>query len=445
MGLPDIRSGTDGAARRFAWMTNLAASAKSVSMDAPAPQIEARQADTPPIGFREFVALIAALMALTALGIDSMLPALPDIARALGVTEENQRQYVISVFLIGFGVAQLVHGPLADRYGRKPVLGAALAAYVVANVVAAFSGSFVLLLVARFVAGTAIAASRVVTVALVRDCYSGRAMARVMSLAFIVFMAAPILAPLFGQGILLVGDWRTIFWGIAGVSAAILAWFWWRMPETQHPDDRHELSVARLASGYRTALTDRCSLGYTLASTALMGGLYGYINSVQQILADVFHRPDLLVPVFAATAGTMAVANLFNSQIVVRVGTRRISHTAIILLILLAGAHLGIAVMGLESLWSFAVLQALMMACFGLATSNFGAMAMEKMGHIAGTASSVQGFLTVTGGALIGALIGQSFDGTTVPLYVGFFCAGIVALGVVAVTERGQLFRPALA
>ncbi|MGH6617266.1 multidrug effflux MFS transporter [Sphingomonas sp.] len=411
-------------------------------MDATQPGPETRQHDTPPLGFREFVALIAALMALTALGIDSMLPALPAIGRSLDIVTDNERQFVITVFLIGFGVAQLVHGPLADRYGRKPVLGAALAAYVIANVVAAYSGSFMLLLIARFVGGTAIAASRVVTIALVRDCYSGRAMARVMSLAFIVFMAAPVIAPTFGQGVLLVGSWRLIFWGIAAVSAAILLWFWWRMPETLHEEDRMPLSAGRLFDGFRLAITDRWSIGYTLASTALLGGLYGYINSIQQILFDTFHRPDLLVIVFAVTAGTMAVANLLNSRIVMRVGTRRISHTALTVLILLAGTHLAIAWAGYESLWSFAVLQALMMGCFGLATANFGAMAMENMGHIAGTASSVQGFITVTAGALIGALIGQSFDGTTVPLYLGFFTAGLVALVIVAIVERGRLFRP---
>ena len=401
-----------------------------------------RPGDTPPLGFREFVALIAGLMALTALGIDSMLPALPAIGVSLNIATDNERQFVITAFLIGFGVAQLVHGPLADRYGRKPVLGIALAAYVVANVVAAFSGSFHLLLIARFVAGCAIASSRVVTVALVRDCYSGREMARVMSLAFIVFMAAPIIAPTFGELILVFGHWREIFWGIAAVSAAILIWFWIRMPETQHPEDKLPLSPARLIAGYRQALTDRWSVGYTLASAVLLGGLYGYINSIQQILADVFHRPDLLVPVFAGTAGTMAVANLLNARIVVRVGTRRISHTALAALIVLAGAHLLIAWSGYETLWGFAVLQALMMGCFGLAMANFGAMSMENMGHIAGTASSVQGFTTVTAGAVLGAVIGQSFDGSTVPLYLGFFGAGLIALVIVAIIERGRLFRP---
>lgn len=397
--------------------------------------------DTAPLGFAEFVALVAALMALTALGIDAMLPALPAIAASLHVATENDRQLVISAFLLGFGVAQLVHGPLADRYGRKPVLALALLAYVLANAIAAYSGSFALLLVARFVGGTAIAASRVVTVALVRDCFSGRAMAQVMSLAFMAFMAAPILAPGFGQAVLLVASWRWIFGGIALVSALVLLWFVWRMPETLDPADRLPLSPARIARGWWLALTDRWSLGYTLATTALMGPLYGFINSVQQIVSEVLGAGHLLVFVFAGSALTMAAANLMNARIVMAVGMRRISHTALVTLIGVSAVHLAIAVSGHESLLSFVILQSIAMGCFGLATANFGAMAMENMGAIAGTASSVQGFLSVTAGAVLGAIIGRAFNGSTVPLYVGFLAAVLVALAIVLVVERGRLFR----
>ncbi len=397
---------------------------------------------TAPLGFVEFVALVASLMALTALGIDAMLPALPAIGTGLNVATDNERQFVISVFLMGFGLAQLVHGPLADRFGRKPVLIVALTAYVIANLIAAFSSSFMLLLVARFVGGMSIAASRVVTVALVRDCYSGRAMARVMSLAFMVFMAAPVLAPSFGELILLFGSWRLIFVMIAVISGGILAWFIVRMPETLAVAGRQPLSVARLASGWRAALTDRCSIGYTLATTALMGALYGFINSVQQIVESLTHDPRLLVPVFIGIASTMALANLINSRLVTGIGTRRISHSAVAALIVVSGVHLLIAQFGGETIWTFAILQALAMGCFGLATANFSSMAMENMGAIAGTASSVQGFITVTAGAILGALIGQSFDGTTIPLYTAFLAAGIVSLGIVAIVERGRLFHP---
>lgn len=396
-----------------------------------------------PIGFAEFVALVAALMALGALGIDAMLPALPAIGEALGVADANARQFVVTAFLLGFGVAQLVHGPLADRFGRRTLLIWALSAYVVANVAAAMAGSFALLLVARVVGGAAIAATRVACVALVRDCYHGRAMARVMSIAFIVFMIVPVLAPSLGQAVLLAGDWRDIFWGIAGVTLAILAWFAVRMPETLDPANRQPISPAQIAAGWRATFVDRKSLGYTLASTAMMGALYGYLNSVQQVMFDTFHRPALLAVVFATTAATMAIANLFNARLVMRIGSQRISHAAVMVLIAASAAHLAVALSGFETLATFAVLQAVVMACFGLATSNFSAMAMENMGGLAGTASSVQGFASITLGTIIGAGIGQAFDGTTAPMSAGFLTAGLCALALVLATERGRLFRAA--
>lgn len=395
-----------------------------------------------PIPFREFVALAAALMALTALGIDSMLPALPAIGETFGIARDNDRQYVVIAFLVGFAVAQLAHGPLADRFGRRPVLGWALAVAVVTNLAAAIAPSFELLLAARFASGMAVAGARVVTVALVRDCFSGRAMARVMSLVFVVFMAAPVLAPAFGQIVLLFAPWRWIFVGIAVVAGALMAWFLIRMPETLKEADRTPLSPARLGRGYAFFARDRMAVGYTIAAALLSGGLFGFISSIQQIMADVFGRPQLLTVVFACVAGTMAIANFVNSRIVMRFGTRLLSHSALAGLIVLAALHLLVAWAGGEHLAVFIVLQALMMACFGLSTSNFSAMAMENMGHIAGTASSVQGFIATMGGAVIGGVIGQAFNGTTVPLYAGFLVCGLAALAVVFVAERGRLFRP---
>lgn len=407
------------------------------------PDLPAENGNSAPIGFAEFVALIAALMALTALGIDSMLPALPAIGAALDVSTENRRQFIITAFMIGFAFAMLIYGPMTDRFGRRPVLVVALAGYVLTNLLAAISGSFVLLLAARVASGAMVAGARTVTVALVRDCYSGRAMARVMSLAFIVFMIVPVLAPTFGQLILFIANWRWIFGGIALCSGVVLIWFLARMPETLAVEDRRPLELGLLANGARQVVRDRYAVGYTLAATALQGGLFGFIGSVQQIVFDVFKVPNLLALVFASVAGTMAVGSFVNSRIVMKLGTRLISHSALLGFIAIAGLHLAVSLSGVETLANFIVVQALMMACFGLATSNFSAMAMENMGEIAGTAASLQGFTATLGAALIGAYIGQNYNGTTVPLYIGFTSMGLLALVVVLIAERGRLFRPA--
>lgn len=394
-----------------------------------------------PIPFREFVALVAAMMALTALSIDSMLPALPAIGKSLQVAEPNEWQFVITAFMLGFGGGQLFLGPLSDRFGRRKVLTAGMIVAVIANVACALAASFPLLLAARFVSGLGLAAARVVTIAVVRDCFAGRAMARVMSLAFMVFMIVPVLAPTFGQLLLLVGPWRWIFAGIGTIALLVLAWFLVRLPETLPIERRVPIHPQRLISAWKTVLSNRYSVGYTLAALLLQGGMFGFLGSVQQIVFDVFDRPTWLPGVFAGIASTMAAASFFNSRIVMALGTRLISHAALVAFTAIAALHLLVAWMEVETFWTFIVLQALMMGCFGLCGANFSSMAMEQMGDIAGTAASLQGFAAVIGGALLGAGIGLAFDGTTVPLYLGFLSVGLISLLIVWLTEHRRLFQ----
>lgn len=392
-------------------------------------------------GFPEFVALIAMMMALNALAIDSMLPALPAIGDALGVVSENSRQWVITAYLLGFGVTQIIYGPLADRFGRKPVLMVGLGLYVLFSVLAAFSPTFELLIAARVGTGVGAAALRVLAVSIVRDRYSGRTMARVMSLSFLVFLGVPILAPTLGQAILTVAPWPWVFGVLALGGAAFATWAAIRLPETLHPEDRMPIQVGRIASAFRQALTNRQSIGYTLAITAISGALFGFINSSQQIFFDVFHEPQLFTAVFALVAGGIAVASLLNARLVERLGSRLISHTALLGFIAMSSIHAAVALTGHETIWTFAILQALTMFCFGFIAGNFGSMAMEPMGHIAGTASSAQGFISTTFGASLGFLIGQQFNGSAAPMTIGFVSLGLSALVCVLFAERGRLFR----
>ena len=391
-------------------------------------------------GFPEFVALIAMMMALNALAIDSMLPALPAIGDALGVVSENSRQWVITAYLLGFGVTQIIYGPLADRFGRKPVLMVGLGLYVLFSVLAAFSPTFELLIAARVGTGIGAAALRVLAVSIVRDRYSGRTMARVMSLSFLVFLGVPILAPALGQLILTVAPWPWVFGVLAVGGAAFALWAAIRLPETLHPEDRMPIRIDRIASAFRQALTNRRSMGYTLAITAISGALFGFLNSSQQIFFDVFHEPQLFTVVFGGIAGGIAVASLLNARLVERLGSRLISHTALLGFIAFSAIHAAVAISGHETIWTFAILQALTMFCFGFIAGNFGAMAMEPMGHIAGTASSAQGFISTTFGASLGFLIGQQFNGSAAPMAIGFVTLGLAALGCVLFAEHGRLF-----
>ncbi len=392
-------------------------------------------------GFPEFVALIAMMMALNALAIDAMLPALPAIGEALDVANENSRQWIITAYLLGFGVAQLIYGPLADRYGRKPILMIGLSLYVLFSVLAAFATSFELLIAARVGTGLGAASLRVLAVSIVRDRYSGRTMARVMSLSFLVFLGIPIIAPTLGQLVLTVAPWPWIFGVLALAGGAFMLWAALRLPETLHPEDRLPIQVGRIASAFREAVTNRQSIGYTLAMTAITGALFGFINSSQQIFFDVFEAPELFTTVFALVAGGIAVASLLNARLVEKLGSRLISHSALLGFIVMAAIHAGVTLAGHETILTFAVLQGLTMFCFGLIAGNFGSMAMEPMGHIAGTASSAQGFISTTVGSLLGFLIGQQFNGSVAPMALGFTAMGLIALAFVLVAERGRLFK----
>ena len=403
----------------------------------------------PPLGFREFVGMVALMMALNALAIDSMLPALPQIGAALHIARENDRQWIITAYVLGFGAAQLVHGPLSDRLGRRPVLLGAMALYVLFSLVTCVAASFPLMLAGRVLQGVSAAATRVVTVSVVRDCYVGRTMARVMSLAFMVFLAVPIFAPSIGQAILTVAGWRWIFGmlTVAGVIAFI--WVGLRLPETLHPEYRRQISLRALGEAFHAALTTRQAIGYTMAQMVIGAALYAFINSVQQIMAEVFHAGRIFPLLFAGIGGLadhpdgiVAVAALLNSRSVERRGTRRGSHGALCAFVAVTCLHLLLAIAGRDTLPVFAAFQIATMFCFGLTMSNFGAMAMEPMGAYAGTGSSVQGFLTTVSGALIGFAISQQFDGTTLPVVAGFAGCGAIGLMIVLATERGRLFQP---
>lgn len=380
------------------------------------------------------------MMALNALAIDAMLPALPAIGAALGVVEDNSRQWVITAYLLGFGGAQLAYGPLADRYGRKPVLMFGLAVYVIFSAAAAFAPTFDLLIAARVATGIGAASMRVLAVSIVRDRYSGRQMARVMSLSFLVFLGVPIIAPTLGQLVLSVAPWPWIFGVLALAGSAYLVWAIIRLPETLAAENRRAIRAGRIADGYRQAITNRQSIGYTLAMTAITGALFAFINSSQQIFFDVFEAPQLFAGTFAAIASGIAVASLLNARLVERLGSRLLSHIALLGFITFGAIHAAVTITGHETLITFAVLQGLTMFCFGFVAGNFGSMAMEPMGHIAGTASSAQGFIQTVLGSLVGFWIGQQFDGTVVPMTVGITTCGVVALGFVLLAEKGRLF-----
>ena len=399
----------------------------------------------PPAGLTiprwEFIAIAAGLMALNALAIDIMLPGLQQIGESLGVVTENNRQYVISAYFGGLAFALLAYGPASDRFGRRRPLFFGLTIYILAAFAAAFVTDFTVLLLLRFIQGIGAASTRVIAVSMVRDRFGGRQMAEIMSLIFMVFMVVPVVAPSIGQLVMIFGEWHWIFICMAAIALAITAWAFIRLPETLSPELRRPIDLTSVWSAFRLVLQNRLSLFYTLASTIIFGALFGFINSAQQVYVGIYGLGVWFPVLFAVIAGMMALSSFLNSRLVGRFGMRRLSHGALIGFLTVSTIWFVWSLFGTVPLPAFVLVFAAAMFQFGWIGSNFNAIAMEPLGHVAGTAASIQGFIQTLGGGVIGLVIGQSFDGTTTPLALGFCCVGLGGLGMVLLAERGKLFR----
>lgn len=393
------------------------------------------------IGQREFITLMAMMMALQALCIDAMLPALGAIAHDLAVSDPNQRQLVIGVFLFSAGFGSLIPGALADRFGRRAVLLACFAAYIVLAIGCALATSFPMLLALRAVMALASAGLSVLPGAIIRDRFGGDQMARMMSTISVVFMAVPMIAPSYGQAVLLVAGWRWIFGGMAVMGLAIGAWMFLRLPETLHPDYRQPIAPRTIAGNMWQAASNRSAIGYVLGGALLTGALFGYINSSQQLIEEHFGAGPRFPLLFAVMAGGIAVANFSNARIVERFGARRVSHSALLVFILAGAMQVWQAHQPHETLWQFIPLMTLNTALIGFTGANFGSIALQPFARMAGAAASFQAFVRMAIGSFLGSLIGQAYDGSARPLAYSLLGCGVAALALVLYSENGQLFR----
>lgn len=380
------------------------------------------------------------MMALTAMSVDIMLPSLPALGAALGVANENDRQLVVIVYMAGFACGQLVYGPLSDHLGRRPVLLGGIVVYIAGSLMALLAPSFTTLLAARLVQGLGAASPRVVSIAVVRDLYSGRQMARVMSFVMMVFIIIPVLAPSLGQALLLIGSWRWPFHALLLVGLAAALWAWTRLPETGEAALGKRPAMA-LMPAFLAAILDLQTAGYGVAQGVMFGCLLAYVASSQQVFTEVFGLGKAFPIAFGAVASTLSLAAFINARIVGHYGMRRVSHTALAGFVVVALALAMLQFLGLLGFVAFLGLVALAFFLFGLTAPNFNALAMEPQGHNAGMASSVVGALSTAVGAVIGGVIGRAFDGTAMPLALGFALASLTAFAIVTAVEgRAGLF-----
>ena len=383
--------------------------------------------------------MIAMIMALTALAIDIMLPTFGAVRSEFGLAADSTAPAaIVTVFFLGLAAAQVFFGPLADRFGRKPVLYAGLAVYVVSALAASLAPSLEMVLVSRFVWGVGAAAPRVVALSVVRDAYQGEAMARTMSIIMSIFVLVPVVAPSLGALILTVSSWRWVF-GACVVFAVVIAIWTLRLPESLRPEDRLTLRFDSIAAAFKTVVTNRRTIGYTLAMTFLFGVFMSYLASSELIISDVFNRAEQFPYVFGGLAAVMGAAMLSNAVIVSWVGLRRIVRGVLVAYVVGSAGFVLLAVLteGRPSFWVFLIGLAAMLTMHAILIPNFNTLAMDPMGKVAGTAAALIGTISTALGAALGFVLDRTFDGTILPFTGGFFVYGLIAAGFVIWAERG--------
>lgn len=392
-------------------------------------------------GPMEFVALMALLTSIEALSIDAMLPALDDIGRSLGAGG-NQPQLVIGSIFLGAALGQCVSGALSDGFGRRPVVFAFIGLFMAGTAMCTFAADFPQMLAGRILQGFGAAGPQIVALAIIRDRYEGREMARIASFVMSVFILVPVIAPLMGQGILLIAEWRAIFVALAALAALVLIWFAVRQPETLPAGARTPVSVSSYMAAIRAVLSARPLVVYTGVQGLTFGAFIGYLSSAQQIFQDIYAQGVLFPVFFALLSLAIGAAAIVNGTMVMRFGMHRLTASAFAVLIVLSVLFL---------FWSqthggrppFAGLLAWLAAtifCVGAAFGNLSAMALEPLGEQAGMGATLFGGVSTLIALVIGSFIGQGFDDTISPLALGFVVAAAAALALMWV-DGGSPWR----
>lgn len=383
--------------------------------------------------------MLALMVSLLAMSIDSMLPALGEIGDDLRPGNPNDVQYVVTMMLLGFAVGQILAGPLSDSYGRKPIIYGGYILFIIGCVLSIVAQEFSTMLVGRFLQGLGAAAPRIVSVALVRDGYQGRAMARIMSIIMAIFILVPSIAPAIGQGVMLVSNWRAIFGLLLIIAVVAFVWFAIRQPETLAPAHRRKFSFGAIAGGIHEAIGYRALAGYTLATGIIFGAFVGYLSSSQQIFQDAYRVGQWFVVYFGCASLSIGAASAFNARVVVRLGMKYMTWRALLGLTAASAAFIPIVLAsdGLPPLWIFMTWLIIVFFFIGIIFGNFNALAMEPVGHMAGLGAAIVGSVGTLISLPIGWAIGGAYNDTVTPLVCGFALSGGLCLAIMRWTESG--------
>jgi DHA1 family bicyclomycin/chloramphenicol resistance-like MFS transporter len=386
----------------------------------------------------EFICLMAVLMSLVALAIDAVLPALTQIGESLGVESANSTQLIISVFFIGMSFGQMIYGPISDSFGRKKALYLGMLIFLLGSVVSLVSTTFTSMLIGRAFQGFGISSCRVISLAMIRDKFEGREMARIMSLIMVFFIMVPAVAPSLGQIVLFYADWRAIFSLVIVVAVVGFFWLFFRQAETLAKEKCLPFRPTTILAGIVETLKHPLSRAYMLAAGIIFGAFIGYLSSAPQILQIQYGLGEAFSLYFGGLAVAIGISSFFTSKLVMRFGMEKLSFFALTLLSLTSLLFFLYAqsVAGHPPLFIFMVYLTVAFFCFGVLFGGFNTLAVQPLGHIAGVATSVISSVQTLVSVAVGGLVGQCYDGTVLPLVLGFFLCGLTALAIMIFVRR---------
>ncbi|MGU9962160.1 MAG: multidrug effflux MFS transporter [Candidatus Puniceispirillales bacterium WSBS_2018_MAG_OTU23] len=390
-----------------------------------------------PLSLPEFIIILTMMISIVALSIDIMLPALALIGDDLGAKDVNDTQLIISVMFGGFALGQLFVGGLADGLGRKPVIYGGYLIFFIGCLVSIFAETMTAMLIGRFLQGIGAAAPRVVSTSLVRDLYSGREMARIMSFILAAFILIPVIAPLVGQGLIMVFPWQSTFILTLVLGVVVAVWFGVRQPETLPPSKRRGLSVLSLINGLLIVIKNRVVMGYTLALGFISGAFISYLGASRQIFQDVFNTGDLFALYFSIAAVAIGLASLLNARLVMRIDMRVIVRNSFLCITAVSIIFIGVFSLydGIPPIGLFMTWLMIVFFGMGLLFANISSIAMQPLGNMAGMGAAVIGAVSTLLSLPFAFMIGRLFDGTVMPLTVSYAVLGGVSLAVIYWTE----------
>lgn len=388
----------------------------------------------------EFVALMAALMSIVALSIDTLLPAISHIGESINSQDATDNQMLVTMIFLGLGVGQLFFGPLSDSIGRKPVVYLGILVFVVASIICLAAPNLEWMIAGRILQGIGLSTARTISISIIRDMYKGDLMAKVMSFVTAFFILVPVVAPAFGKLLLDVANWQAIFYIQLVLTAMVGLWFWRRQPETLHPEYKIPFTSHLFMDGLKELLRFKETVAYTIVSGLVTGSFLVYLSASQHIFEDQYGLKEAFPYIFAGLAISIGLSTLLNGTLVLRFGMRRLSTMALV-------GFCFIALLYVLLFWPsptnpnvfvLVAFLSLQFFCLGFMWGNFRSIAMEPIGHIAGIGAAINGFFSTVIAIPIASLIGKYVDERVLPLFLGLAICGLLSLVIVFILRKSK-------